>query len=268
MDPINLSATIDYDATYYYSNPAEIIGAGTLFPVKYSTASGQPIWSSCPGSGLLFIDGSFGVHNLASKSFVWNNLASFSDFTGANTSQPLPIELLYFNAEKENKLVTCRWVTQSETNNDYFTVERSKDAVNFETIGQITGAGTSTLQHSYSYTDAFPIEGISYYRLRQTDFDGTSTTSEIDAVEFLKGDELLVKHCTFDDSKQLIILFNRNIVLNKVEIHDLSGRCIALLEPASSGIFFKLQLPPISSGIYTVVLSSSEQILTAKCFSN
>jgi hypothetical protein len=266
MDPINLSATIDYDATYYYSNPAEIIGAGTLFPVKYSTASGQPIWSSCPGSGILFIDGSFGVHNLASKSFVWNNLASFSDFTGANTSQPLPIELLYFTATPVNSAVRCEWATMSETNNDFFTLERSRDALNFESIGTLAGAGTTTQQNTYSFRDENPFEGLSYYRLRQTDFDGTSTTSEIQAVQFSSQDLLSLSSLYFNQNDELHITFNRNTQLQQLTIFDAAGKCVYHQDANSNGSIFNFNAPLQAAGIYSARIITTDGEFNAKLF--
>jgi len=85
---------------------------------------------------------------------------------------PLPIELLAFTAECRSGKVVCEWTTATETNNDYFTVERSADGLHFESVGAITAAGNSSSNISYSFTDEQPLPGNSYYRLRQTDFDG------------------------------------------------------------------------------------------------
>ncbi|MEK7225642.1 MAG: hypothetical protein AAB221_08160, partial [Bacteroidota bacterium] len=67
--------------------------------------------------------------------------------------------------------------TVSEINNDYFTVQRSRDMENFENIATVKGSGNSNTPINYSSTDNNPLEGISYYRLKQTDFDGTVTYS-------------------------------------------------------------------------------------------
>jgi hypothetical protein len=87
---------------------------------------------------------------------------------------PLPLELKTFKAEYKNNSVITHWVTNSEINNDYFTVERSVDAQNFAAVGTVKGAGNSNLENSYQFTDAAPSpkSDIYYYRLRQTDFDG------------------------------------------------------------------------------------------------
>lgn len=91
---------------------------------------------------------------------------------GAVTQAPLPVELIYFTANSNIDNVELLWGTASETNNDYFEVQRSADAVNFETIGKVWGTGNSSIQIDYSFADDKPMSGINYYRLKQTDFNG------------------------------------------------------------------------------------------------
>ena len=85
----------------------------------------------------------------------------------------LPIELLFFNATVLNdQTVQLSWETASEWNNDYFTVEKSVDGANWQIVGYEDGAGTSNTLRSYSKIDYSPFSGSSYYRLKQTDFNG------------------------------------------------------------------------------------------------
>lgn len=100
----------------------------------------------------------------------------------ASCSAILPIELISFNAVLKKNLVLLTWITSSEINNDYFTVERSIDGINFEVIGTLNGAGNSTAILNYQLTDDDPFLGTNYYRLKQTDFDGKYTYSEVRAV--------------------------------------------------------------------------------------
>jgi hypothetical protein len=86
----------------------------------------------------------------------------------------LPVELIYFKARCENKKVSVTWSVASQVNNNYFTVERSPDGINFNVVGIIEGNGNSSQLHNYSFVDADPLTGTSYYRLKQTDFDGQS----------------------------------------------------------------------------------------------
>jgi hypothetical protein len=75
--------------------------------------------------------------------------------------------------------VELTWTTASETNNDFFTIERSKNGIDFKALAQVPGAGNSNQILNYKLIDDQPYEGISYYRLKQTDFDGKFTFSEI-----------------------------------------------------------------------------------------
>ncbi len=113
-------------------------------------------------------------------------ISSFSPFTLASSTManPLPVELLYFNAEPNgNKVVDLHWATASEKNNDYFTVERSRDGLRFEALLRVPGAGTTSEPQIYAAVDAQPLPGLAYYRLRQTDYDGAFSYSHIVAVQ-------------------------------------------------------------------------------------
>jgi len=94
----------------------------------------------------------------------------------------LPIELITFDAIKKDRQVELLWKTATETNNDYFTIERSKDGKSWEDIQTIIGAGNSVKAINYSWTDKSPYTGLSYYRLRQTDFDGSTKSFNIISV--------------------------------------------------------------------------------------
>jgi cytoskeletal protein CcmA (bactofilin family) len=102
----------------------------------------------------------------------------------ACTDGQLPVELLYFESVVNPTSVKVEWATASEENNDYYSIERSQDGVNYELIATTPGAGNSTSVLEYSYIDKNPLLGRSYYRLTQTDFDGASETFNPIAVDF------------------------------------------------------------------------------------
>ncbi len=87
-------------------------------------------------------------------------------------SSPLPVELIDFNVELIDNSVEVTWSTATEINNDFFTVEKSSDAVNYDVLDEVAGAGNSSTVQNYSYIDDNVFDGVSYYRLKQTDFDG------------------------------------------------------------------------------------------------
>ncbi len=116
-----------------------------------------------------------GAINEGSSTSIRHNAIFFQPFF--QTSSPLPVSLGKFQAEvtKDNQ-VNIQWTTQSEKNNDYFTVERSHNGTTFEEVIRVKGSGNSTSEKYYSAIDAQPLEGTSFYRLKQTDFNGDSET--------------------------------------------------------------------------------------------
>ncbi len=92
----------------------------------------------------------------------------------------LPIELTRFNAEREGEYVNLTWITATERNNDYFTIEQSVNGFDFVVVGYMNGAGNSSSPLAYKLIDSSPeLEKVSYYRLKQTDFDGQYAYSNI-----------------------------------------------------------------------------------------
>jgi hypothetical protein len=113
---------------------------------------------------------------------TWQN-TSTPTFGSTNAPIFLPIELTEFKAEFINSIVSLSWSTASEMNNDHFVIERSKNGFEFETIQEISGAGTSLELKNYSIIDKYPLDGLSYYRLKQIDYSGNFSYSTIEYIE-------------------------------------------------------------------------------------
>jgi len=100
--------------------------------------------------------------------------------TCLRTLTPLPVELSAFSATVTSDMkVKVDWTTQTELNNDYFTLERSADGNSFEQLARVQGGGTVLTPKFYSFTDNSPLHGENYYRLKQTDYDGKTTVYNI-----------------------------------------------------------------------------------------
>ena len=118
---------------------------------------------------------SYAGMSASSGSVISDTELSFStNFITLGINEPilLPVELIYFTGKAEENDVLLSWATSVEINNDYFEVQRSVDGINFEVIGIVDGNGDSNEEIEYRYTDSQPYLGLSYYRLRQVDFDG------------------------------------------------------------------------------------------------
>ena len=96
---------------------------------------------------------------------------------------PLPISLISFQGEKNSSYNNLLWTTASEKNNDYFSIEKTIDGVNFENIGNVKGAENSIYSNSYKLTDNNIESILNYYRLVQTDFDGKKTYSNLISID-------------------------------------------------------------------------------------
>lgn len=111
-------------------------------------------------------------------------VTSFSPFTlgSTNGANPLPVSLLSFKGQEEKGTVQLQWSTATELNNDFFTLERSSNGLQFTTLGTVKGVGNAVSTQYYTYTDESPLKGLSYYRLKQTDIDGQTTYYNIISV--------------------------------------------------------------------------------------
>ncbi len=87
-----------------------------------------------------------------------------------------------FSGEKTGKAIQLKWSTATEINNSYFTIERSSDGKEFAELGKVKGAGNSNYIRNYNFSDENPFEGINYYRVKQTDFDGQFSYTPVIAI--------------------------------------------------------------------------------------
>ena len=117
-----------------------------------------------------------------SKKVKTKNNAEY-DVTNGYLATFLPIELTYFEVSQQGEELFFEWETATETNNDYFTIEQSLDGVSFHEIARITGAGTTSSYTLYEYSYPISIEGIVYFRLKQTDYNGDYSYSNIKTID-------------------------------------------------------------------------------------
>jgi len=167
----------------------------------------------------------------------------------------LPIDLVSFTAENiDNKEVALKWLTATEINSDYFDIQRSLDGVNFADIGKVSAAGNSTVEQSYEFTDEEPAFGEIYYRLRQVDFDGSVTYSEVLQVKL---DRDYVTPNIYPNpirgGQSLVIDFG-DIPKTPVQINivDMSGKQVYYRQFAAGQNRFDIPVNELSKGMYIV----------------
>jgi|SRR6185312_11534433 len=182
----------------------------------------------------------------------------------------LPITLLTFNAVRSQNVVLLNWSTATETNNKEFTIERTTDKENWMTVATVKGAGNSSKVLYYNATDENPADGISYYRLKQTDYDGAFTYSAVVAVE---GDPLIPALYMSPNpaTNRATLNFQSATAGNAtVTIHDCTGREISTITISTTeGLnTYLLDVSKYSNGVYFITLNNTLQIFNAKCVVN
>lgn len=259
-------------------------GAYDVYVAKYDDAGNYLCSFSIGGSGSdlgfdintegisnLFIAGAFqntadfdpgaGTANLTSSGNYDIFAAKYDD----NCPIGLPIELLSFDAKNEGETVKTFWSTASETNNDYFTIERSVDGATFEGIGTVAGAGNSSTTLSYSFVDRNPFSPISYYRLKQTDFDGKFGYSAIIAIEYWGDSELIVSDVYPNpaENKLHIDLNSKSDIPVQISINDIVGRQVMFMKNTTSPGFNNLtvDLSRLAKGLYHIKIFNNFEVI-------
>lgn len=165
--------------TLYWKNSVRsgILNISDIIIAQWEDCSGTPKWVHKGGTAT--DDGGGAGH--VSSSIPFTAYSTKITFGTKKNTNPLPVDLITFTADCENDGVLLKWSTATETNNDYFTLEKSSNASDWYEIAKVPGAGNSNQLMHYAFTDRSLQFGTVYYRLKQTDFDGsTDVFSPID----------------------------------------------------------------------------------------
>lgn len=230
--------------------------SGTAWDERPATTSGASV---CSGTGTGSV-----VSNIP--------ITAFSPFTFGSKSgvNPLPIELLNFDAYVCEEDVCLNWSTSTEINNDYFTIQKTKNGIDFEFVATIDGADNSASHLNYFSKDKMNYSGTSYYRLIQTDFNGDFSYSELRRVDVEENNEFSFDiYSNLIDGTSITLLINtckdQEIditmydVLGKEKISKKIMRCEKGNNTYSFGTFDKL-----SAGIYFITASSEKNVCSKK----
>ncbi|MBT8196010.1 MAG: T9SS type A sorting domain-containing protein [Bacteroidia bacterium] len=178
---------------------------------------------------------------------------------------PLPIELIHFDAILNDDRVDVLWTTASEINNDYFVVERSANKTDFEQLTIIDGAGNSNTEIEYKTIDFHPLNGKSYYRLKQVDFNGIYTYSEIVEVNNTKQTDnsfTVIPNPVTDNSIYISLNTKINKSANLIIVDSHGSEVLSMLVfDSANPIKITHQL---SNGLYMIKYISDEFIQSQK----
>lgn len=182
-------------------------------------------------------------------------ISSFNAFTLGSIpgNNPLPIELLSFKANLCDQSVCLDWQTAAEVNNDFFTVEKSVDGFNWENLEIVKGAGNSNTELDYNAKDNDPFLGLSYYRLKQTDFDGASSYTEKVPIRI---DKILEQKITVypNPSRDIISVEGINGDVQSFKIYNSTGQEVSQLVDYISinNQAITLNITSLTTGVYHI----------------
>lgn len=217
------------------------------------------------------------ANNVYAFSTVLNNAASrmadrFSLIIGS-VPQQLPVKLVSFSAHKRTDgLIDLNWNTAYEKQNKNFEVQRSTDGILFETIGLVNGAGNTSVTSKYKFTDGNPLNGITYYRLKQNDYDGNYTLSNVVLID-AGGEKLAatLKPVVYPTpADEVLYLEVNNIAETTVQmsIVDVMGSSVyeEQILADEPNYVYPLAINNLKKGLYVIKIKTNNQQATALKF--
>lgn len=191
----------------------------------------------------------FNSQNLSNNGYFTLGTRNFNN-------SPLPVELIGFTAKSAGTVVNLEWSTASEKNNLLFTLERARAGTDFEAFGTVKGAGNSNRLCHYAHSDEMPYNGISYYRLKQTDTDMRSSYSPIVSVNLLSEAEQLLVFPNPAESRLYLRLNMEQAGELLISCTDLSGREMfsGLRAKKNDTGLYSIDLPGLQPGVYSLII--------------
>jgi hypothetical protein len=244
---INSGGSGTYTATYYYRQNDAYQASSTVDP-DYDENNLRVFTRSDNAATPWTMNAA--VPTTSSKTIALTAMSTEFMLGYLNSTAALPIELLFFEALAHNNSTLLDWCTASEINNHYFTVERSQNGSHFESIVQIPGAGNSNQNLCYSANDLHPYQGINYYRLKQTDYNGASTYSQVVTVFFSEKNTVLLYP---NPANELIYIHSSGSNPLQVEICDAQGKL--LVQTSLQQNQAEINVSGLTPGIYFCAFS-------------
>lgn len=182
-----------------------------------------------------------------------------------------PVEILSFEAENSGKSTKLKWITAWEENNAGFEVQKSRDAKHFVSIASLNGTGSSDEATTYEFTDQSPFNGINYYRLKQIDFDGSITFSDLVEVRINRNASKLNIYPNPAPKTATVTLALESFHSHKaliISVRDLNGQLKyreKLHTNATGSLQTQLRINPhLTQGIYLVTIGNGQEIKTQR----
>ena len=250
-----------------------------LFAVSYTISGGYP---ACNNTALYTITGDDFQGGIPAGTYTFGEFSdgstyslNVSDASGCSDSYnspavqcvKLPITLVSLEGEAKTNGNLLKWVTGSEIDNDFFTVYRSIDGVNFKELETISGNGNTSVASSYSYLDREAPTGLSLYKLEQTDYNGD--VNFVGTLELLRGESTIVSINSLlpvPVISDLEISYSAQEGNTNVVIYDMVGRIVneLTIESIDGLNNFNINVSDFNSGIYFISLINNNKVATKR----
>ncbi|QOI97403.1 MAG: hypothetical protein HRU69_07830 [Flammeovirgaceae bacterium] len=200
------------------------------------------------------------VYNSGAGTVTVPGVSNYSPWAVADIAAPLPVEMKSFDLVAHQDFVEVKWSTASELNNDFFTVEkRFEDAEGFTAVADVAGAGTTNRETRYRIEDYSVSPGTWYYRIKQTDYDGTYTYSNVKSVT-VSGQGFWQLYPNPSDGSSFTVKLTAT-ELNKpvlITVMDMQGKVVHTENMQVSSLSEEIKLPgKLSQGVYAVIIQST-----------
>jgi len=262
--PNNTYATLPLFNNGYWTiaasaNPSSGTYNTTLYPTNVTNNTGLG-WTVVKGAttATFALNGTCAASTAAQVARTGMN--GFSVFGVAQSAAPLPVEFISFTGVSMGDYNELSWSTATETNCQYFYVERSDDGVHFNDIGRKNGAGSSSQIHNYNFEDFSPLEGTNYYRLRQVDYNGATMYSSVVTVDFHRGNMSVSNVQPNPTNGEVNFDFNSPVETRiHMVITDMTGRTVrdeyVMVKPGTTPVNTMITE---GSGIYSLLITEEK----------
>ncbi len=254
------NAGVKFDVVYDFSTNTNVITPADMALISRQTPASA--W----------------INPMATLDLGLNTLTSSRNTTvnefalGSTTNGALPVELIGFKLKCTSTGSLINWATASEMNNDYFTVEKSTDMKDWRVVTTIAGAFNSNNEKFYTAEDStMSPDQITYYRLKQTDFDGQFKYFDVLSILCsFKNDQLEIIGLNVSDNKINTIIKTNGLSETNISLLDMNGQIIASekIMPVKGANINSIDVPQIQTGVYFLMVTQNGERAIKKIYLN
>lgn len=268
IDGGSITNLLAFEGADFTSNPGTTLNGRFREDADFNGV-GDPAGTRLEDAGAVFTKSIAGTGTTLILRLTVNVDGSNEDIAidDISISGVLPVELITFDAKSTSKNVSLLWKTASETNNDYFSIQRSSNGKDFQEIAVQKGAGTTFIAQNYSFIDERPENGLNYYRLMQMDYDGQFDYSDVLTIDFNNNGTISIFP---NPAKETLHITNQDVWDGKVKlaVYNLNGQLLKTIQRDNPDGDILLDIQDLNTGLYQLQIISNNQVVTQRFIKN